>query len=268
MVNITDVFIGTKQSKFAGIAIFLAIIVVCISILFTNTDISLGKRFSIVLFIILASIPSVFLSLFELSCIVTGGSKTKNQWCYYFAWFIAVIIIIYCIIIIISGLMSMFTYNSAMEKVKDTEQNKRLSKEDANTIAVNMITYDSQQNTTLTKMDMSPVAPPPVAPSQASPVAPPQAPSQVPPSTKPMINDKFAPEPNVSSFQSNYLELNNSQKVPSEASFNSQYDHPISQTKPTSSKPQWMTDNIKPIVNNQGSESGPAPYINENFASY
>ena len=106
MVNLSDVFIGTKQSRFAGIAIFTAIIIVCISILFTNTDISLTQRIGIVLFIILTSVPSVFLSLFELTCIVTGGNPKTHVLCHYFAWFVAFIIFVYSGLIIVSVILS------------------------------------------------------------------------------------------------------------------------------------------------------------------
>ena len=74
MVNISDVFIGTQQSRWAGFAIFSTIIAICLFILFTSTDVSIGQRFSIVLFIILVSLPSILMTLFELTCIVTGGN--------------------------------------------------------------------------------------------------------------------------------------------------------------------------------------------------
>lgn len=148
MVKISDVFIGTEQSRYAAFAIFSSIMAVCLFILFTSTDVPIGQRFGIVLFIIIFSIPSVLMTLFELTCIVTGGTSKKNQWCHYFAWIVSVIIIIYSIIIIISVIMSLFTYNNAMDRVVETENAKRLTKDEANKYAENMMKNETTVTST------------------------------------------------------------------------------------------------------------------------
>lgn len=146
-MNFLNIFFGSKQSKFAALAIFTAIIAICLSILFTTTDISIGKRFSIIFFIILACIPSVLFTLFELTCIVTGGNKKNNWWCYYFAWIISAILIIYSIIVIISTFISLFSYNTAMSRINDTENSKKISKDEANNYAKNIIeSYNNSEN--------------------------------------------------------------------------------------------------------------------------
>ena len=142
MVKLSDVFIGTEQSRYAAFAIFSAIMAVCLFILFTSTDVPIGQRFGIVLFIIVFSVPSVLMTLFELTCIVSGGNSKKNQWCHYFAWIVAVIIIVYSIIIIISVVISLFTYNNAMDRIVETENAKRLTKDEANKYAENMLKTD------------------------------------------------------------------------------------------------------------------------------
>lgn len=261
MVNISDVFIGTKQSRFAGIAIFTAIIIVCISILFTNTDISLGQRFSIVIFLILISIPSVFLSLFELTCIVTGGNPKTHILCHYFAWIVAFIIFVYCGLIIISVILSMFTYNSAMDKVKENEQNKRVSKEDANKIAITMISSDKNN----APSQSLPTLPTNSAPSaQAIPAAP-SAPY------KNSINPASLGD-NIASFE-NQLSISPSPMLPNNMNFNASAGFDNNQSL-SEWKPMSMPNNIKPISNSGGNlrtsadGSVPEPYINENFSLF
>jgi hypothetical protein len=136
---ILDYFIGASQSKYAAIAIFSAIVIICIAILFTNTEVPFGNKISIVFFVLLMSIIPVGLSLFELTCIVTGGKNNKFNLCHVFAWFVAIMIIVYCFILIILTLMSMFTYKKAIHKINHAEIYNNVSKEDAEIIAKNMI---------------------------------------------------------------------------------------------------------------------------------
>jgi hypothetical protein len=271
MVNISDVFIGTKQSRYAGIAIFAAIIIVCISILFTNTDISIGQRIGIVLFIILTSIPSVFLSLFELTCIVTGGNTKTHQLCHYFAWVVAFIIIVYSAIIIISVILSMFTYNSAMDKVIDNEQTKKISKDDANKIAANIISSNDK----------------PTVPVQAA-QAPAQAPVQAPVQ---QIKEKMteqSPSPystsdiagmagsfgNNTQYVDHPLSISPGPVMPNNMNFNASggqdnYNTP----SPSDWKPMTVPTNIKPISGIDESlstfgKSTPEPYSQEKFSLF
>lgn len=134
-----EYLIGSAQSRYAGIAIFFAILAICIAILFTNTDISIGNRIGVVIFVILMSIFPVMISLFELTCIVTGAGNKPYNLCNMFAWFIAAIIIIYCFILIIMTITSMFTYKKALTKVTVTENFNKVSPEDAHHIAQNML---------------------------------------------------------------------------------------------------------------------------------
>lgn len=145
MFNITDIFIGTKQSRYVAFAILAAIITVSLCILFSPTDISMGKKLVMVIFLILLSIPGILLSLFELTCVVTGGNTKDRWWCYYFAWIIAIFLIIYCVIIIISAIVSLLTYNNAMIKVKESENTNVLTKEDANNFAQDIFTYQEEK---------------------------------------------------------------------------------------------------------------------------
>jgi hypothetical protein len=138
-MSIFDYFVGAPQSKYASIAMFTSIFVICLAILFTNTDISFGNRLIVVAIIFLMSLFPIALSLFELTCIATGGKNTKPNLCFYWAWFVAILVIIYSFILIIVTISSMFTYKKALDKVELAETSTKISKEDANAIAKNML---------------------------------------------------------------------------------------------------------------------------------
>ena len=138
-MSVFDYFIGTSQSKYVGIALFLTILTICIAILFTHTDVSIGNRIGFVAFFILLSIFPIALSLFELTCIVTGGKNTRYNLCNYYAWFITIIMVIYCFILILVVISSMFTYKKATDKITVTETFNKISAGDANTIAQNIM---------------------------------------------------------------------------------------------------------------------------------
>jgi len=134
-----DAFFGSDQSQLTAYAIIAAIIAICITILLTATDVPVSNRILIVFFVIVTLVPSVFLTLFELTCIVTGGTEPNRWWCYAFAWVLAAFIIIYCTFIVIISLISLFTYNSAIDNVKLAEQNDHLSPEQSNDYAKEII---------------------------------------------------------------------------------------------------------------------------------
>jgi len=134
-----DVFFGTTQSQYSAYAILAAIVAICLTVLFSKTDMSYGNRFLLIIFIILSQIPFIFLVLFELTCIVTGGNKDDKWWCWLFAWVIAVFIIIYCILIIIISLSSLITYNNAIDKVDIVETKERMTIENSNDYAMQLM---------------------------------------------------------------------------------------------------------------------------------
>lgn len=139
-----DAFFGTVQSQYAAYAIVAAIVAICITILLTGTDVPIGNRFLIVFFVIISLIPSIFLMLFELTCIVTGGTSTERWWCWLFAWIIAVFIIIYCIFIVIISFISLFTYNNAINKVKISDNENKMTPQNSNNYAKTIIESNKQ----------------------------------------------------------------------------------------------------------------------------
>ena len=130
-----DAFFGSDQSLYTAYAIIAAIISICVTILFTSTDIPIGSRLLMILFVVITLVPSIFLTLFEITCIVTGGTEPNNWWCYTFAWILAAFIIIYCIFVVIISIVSLVTYNKAIDNVNNDEEKNKVNPNEANNIA-------------------------------------------------------------------------------------------------------------------------------------
>ena len=95
----SDHFVGVPQSRWAGYAILVAIIAVALAILFGKENIPIGKRVLIILIMFLFALPTIAIVLFQLTCLVNGTSKAP--FCGWYAWIVAVLTIIYCILLII-----------------------------------------------------------------------------------------------------------------------------------------------------------------------
>lgn len=137
MTTLKEIFMGTPQSNYAALAIVCAIIAVCLSIIFNNSALDFGERLSMIAFVVLFSIPSILLSLFELTCI--SNDTVNYPYCGWYGWVITALIVIYSVIVIVSSLMSMLTYNNATAKADADDEQKKVSKESANEIARNMM---------------------------------------------------------------------------------------------------------------------------------
>jgi len=138
-----DAFFGSTQSQFSAYAILAAVLSICISIILTGTDMTIGNRLLLIFFVILAVIPSILLMLLQITCMVTGGNKDERWWCWLYSWIVAVFVIIYCIFVVIIALSSLFTYNNAISKVDMSEQNNKMSPESSNNYAKMMIQTNS-----------------------------------------------------------------------------------------------------------------------------
>jgi uncharacterized membrane protein len=130
-----DAFFGSDQSLYTAYAIIAAIISICVTILFTSTDIPIGSRLLMILFVVITLVPSIFLTLFEITCIVTGGTEPNNWWCYTFGWILAAFIIIYCVFVVIISIVSLVTYNKAIDNVNNDEQKNKVNPKEANDLA-------------------------------------------------------------------------------------------------------------------------------------
>jgi hypothetical protein len=189
MTNLSDVFLGSEQSKYAGVALFITILIICISILLTSSKIAIEQRLLFIIFILIITIPSILMTLFELTCIVTGGNYNTRWWCWLLAWVLAIIIIFYCIMIIISLFISMTTYDMANERISDDLVNNKIDKTteniNANNYAKNiMATYEQD---VISKENPSQQNPSQQNPSQQNPSQ--QNPSQQNPSQQNPIQE-------------------------------------------------------------------------------
>ena len=144
-MSFIDAFFGSTQSQFTAYAIFAAVISICISIILTGTDMTIGNRFLLIFFVILAVLPSILLMLLQITCMVTGGDKNDRWWCWLYSWIIAIFVIIYCVLVIIISLTSLFTYNNAISKVDMNEQNNKMTPENSNNYAKMMIHSNSKE---------------------------------------------------------------------------------------------------------------------------
>jgi len=178
--NLSDVFLGSEQSKYAGVALFITILIICLSILFTSSKISIDQRIIFVIFILIITIPSILMSLFELTCIVSGGNYNTRWWCWLLAWVLAIMIIFYCIAIIISLFLSMSSYDLANERITEDIRSKNIDSADANNYAKDIM-KSSEQDLKITELQPQQSQPqqsqqyqPPV-PQQSQPPVPQQS---------------------------------------------------------------------------------------------
>jgi len=144
-----DLFIGSEQSKYAGLAIASVIFVICLSVLLTSTDVSLMERITTVLFMILIVIFPVGLALFELTCIVNGNS---NGLCGYYAWIVTALIVFHCLVIIVFTFSSMFTYKKAIVAVDADMKVNNVSQANAQYIAESMMNMGEDSDITMPVM--------------------------------------------------------------------------------------------------------------------
>lgn len=104
-----DIFIGVPQSKIASIAILVTLAVIMVSVLFGKEPIPFGQKFVFVILLGVLALPSVLLSLFQLTCIVTGaGAANQRWWCAAYAWIIAAFTVFYGAIVVVLGIAAMF----------------------------------------------------------------------------------------------------------------------------------------------------------------
>lgn len=132
-----DYIIGSEQSRYAGIAMLVSVVFICIAILFTEATI--GSKLFAVFLIVLVSIVPVCLSLFQLTCIVTGGKNTSYNMCNIYAWIVTAFIVLYCLMLVVSVISSIFVYKKALTNVTAAEKSVKFSKEDQDKIAKNIL---------------------------------------------------------------------------------------------------------------------------------
>ena len=116
------------------------------------------------------------MSLFELTCIVSGGNYNTRWWCWLLAWVLSIMIIFYCIAIIISLFLSMSSYDLANERITDDLRNNNMDSTEANNYAKDMM-KTNEQDLKITELQ----------PQQYTPPVPQQSQSPVPQQSQHMI---------------------------------------------------------------------------------
>ena len=112
-----DIFIGAPQSKLAGIVVVLTMVIVGVIVLSTEDEISFGQKFVIMVLLFVVSAPMLLLSLFQLTCLVTGDGKGKTWWCGIYSWIIAVFTVIYCAMVVSVVMMAYVSNQSVMDQL-------------------------------------------------------------------------------------------------------------------------------------------------------
>jgi hypothetical protein len=107
MTSLTNVFLGVPQSHLAGLAILLVILTLAFFILFGKEKISFGQKLAIVLLMFLMALPTILVTLFQLTCVVTGaGFKNQRPWCSLYAWLVTALIVAYCVLMVVAAVLS------------------------------------------------------------------------------------------------------------------------------------------------------------------
>jgi hypothetical protein len=270
--NLSDVFLGSEQSKYAGVALFITILIICLSILFTSSKIPIEQRIVFVIFIIIITIPSILMSLFELTCIVTGGNYNTRWWCWALAWVLAIMIIFYCIMIIISLFISMTTYDLANERISDDlEKNKIDNTTDntnANNYAKNIMSSSEEHENVMHTSQTHQRPVPPMPQQRPTPPTPPTPPMSQQLQEPPMHEQYQPPVPPQTQTpfpqQSQYMNFNQSLPVsqtngeytgfdttdnlsPLDSAFNNTIKAPVRSSPAVNSAPK-MNDNVSPYT--------------------
>jgi len=108
MSVLTSIFIGVPQSRYAAIAILLAIASIALIILFRKgpRNVSTSSKLWIIAMMFFVSLPSLAMALFQLTCIVTGaGAKNSRWWCSAYAWIVSALVIFYSGLLILAIIM-------------------------------------------------------------------------------------------------------------------------------------------------------------------
>jgi hypothetical protein len=123
------VFTGVPQSKLAAFAMLSAVLVVGGVLLFSKNKVPFGERLVIIALMVLFSLPSILLSLFQMTCLVTGaGAQNQRWWCAVFSWFLSLMIVLYSALIIVVVLMSLVSKSKIEKFANASPEEKKIEK--------------------------------------------------------------------------------------------------------------------------------------------
>lgn len=116
-MSLGSIFASVPQSKLAGLTILITLGLISIFILVGKDKISFGQKIAIVLLLILLALPTILLTLFQINCVVTGAGKSNQRWwCSLYAWIVALLIVLYCVMLILVSLTSFSKGDSILAK--------------------------------------------------------------------------------------------------------------------------------------------------------
>ena len=190
MNNFLSVFVGVPQSRYAALAIVFAMIVVSLVILVSKDTVPVGQKFGFIFLVFLVSLPGLALSLFQLTCIVTGaGFKNKRWWCSLYAWVIAAMMIFYAVLLIFGAILSMTAPEPDKYARKLTPSQFNDMMLNANTLTLKALVADNAD--AQPSVVKQPLPPPPSPPVQQPLPLPVQQPRQ--PVVQPTNNHQVRP---------------------------------------------------------------------------
>lgn len=114
-MSLSDIFVGVPQSKLAGLTILMTLALISIFILAGKDKLAFGQKIAIVLLLVLLALPTILITLFQINCVVTGAGP-RNPWCGWYAWIVAALIVIYCIMLVFVSLTSFAKGESVLAK--------------------------------------------------------------------------------------------------------------------------------------------------------
>lgn len=137
MMSFTNLFIGSAPSKYAALAILAAVLVVSFALLFGRDPVPFTQKMAFVLMVFLISLPGILLTLFQMTCLVTGaGFRNQRWWCSAYAWIVSALLIVYCVMLIAVAIVSLATgekvLSTVMEEAEAFENMEKMSIETAN----------------------------------------------------------------------------------------------------------------------------------------
>jgi len=144
--TISQLLVGSSQSKTAAIAIIIAFISIALSILLNEVDLNLVERFGLIGVIILFALPSILFGLIDLTCIST--KTMEKSFCWYYGWIISIIIIIICILVVFSSIMSMVNYNFIANQTKEIVVDEKEANKIANDLLNDSVEIKENVNNT------------------------------------------------------------------------------------------------------------------------
>lgn len=143
----SSIFIGAPQSKYAALAILAAVLVVSFTLLFGKDPIPFTQKLAFVMLLFLVSLPGVLMTLFQMTCLVTGaGFRNQRWWCGAYAWIITVLLVVYCVLLIAVAIMSLTSGEKVLSEVLANDvENFEVMMKDANETAENFFAEDSKK---------------------------------------------------------------------------------------------------------------------------